>query len=120
MGLGTDLVDIPRMAQLLERHRDRFLTRCFRPGELPEIQGHEASVVAGRWAAKEAFLKALGTTVKHIPYRDIEVRGAADGPVSIVLHGLARETFDQTGGARVHLSISLESNHALAVVIIET
>jgi len=106
------------MARLLERHGGRFQARCFRPGELPDDKANNASTVAGLWAAKEAFLKALGTKVKHIPYRDIEVRGADAGPVSIVLHGLAREIHDQAGGGPVHLSISHESGHALAVVII--
>jgi holo-[acyl-carrier protein] synthase len=118
MGIGTDLVAIPRMARLLERHGARFLTRCFRPGEIPGGPATEAATVAGRWAAKEALLKALGINIRHIPYQDIEVRRSPEGPVSIVLHGLARDALDRRGGGQVHLSISHERDHALAVVII--
>jgi len=118
LGLGTDLVAVPRMARILENHGVRFLARCFRPDELSPSQDGDPAAVAGRWAAKEALLKALGTDVRHIPYRDIEVCRHSGGPVSLRLHGAALEALDGRGGGRIHLSISHERDHALAVVII--
>ena len=117
-GLGTDLVAVPRVARLLERHRDRFLVRCFRPGELEGGGGDEAAVVSGCWAAKEALLKALGADVRHIPYRDVEVRRLPTGQPVLALHGIARATLDRRGGGRILVSISHERDHALAVVLI--
>ena len=70
-GLGTDLVSIPRMAALLERHGARFRQRVFRPSEIPSGTVEEA---ASRWAAKEACSKALGTGLRMgIAWKDMGV-----------------------------------------------
>ena len=122
MGIGTDIVSVKRMADLLQLHGSRFLDRCFRPGDLtiPHAGGQpEPSHLAGRWAAKEAFLKALGTDVRGIPYRDIEVRKSPGGPVSIALHGKALTAVNRVGGQRVHLTISHEREYAVATVLLE-
>jgi holo-[acyl-carrier protein] synthase len=115
-GIGTDIVSVDRITQMLDRHGERFLSRCFRPGEI--VSSAPASV-AGRWAAKEAFLKALGTDVRGIPYRSIEVVKSAHGPVKLVLHGRANDALAAGGGAGIHLTISHEREFAVATVIIE-
>jgi len=122
VGIGTDIVSVRRMADLLQRHGTRFLDRCFRPGDLisPDFKGGlEPGFLAGRWAAKEAFLKALGADVRGIPYRDIEVQRSAAGPVGLVLHGMALAALDRAGGKKVHLTISHEREFAVASVLVE-
>ena len=122
VGIGTDIVSGQRMADLLLRHGPRFRDRCFRPGDLlvPEARNDpEPSHLAGRWAAKEAFLKALGADVRGIPYRDIEVRRSPAGPVRIVLHGKALAAVNRVGGQRIHLTISHEREYAVATVLVE-
>ncbi len=121
IGLGTDIVSIPRIADLVQRHGDRFLGRCFRPGEIEYAAsrglGRDASLAA-RWAAKEAFLKALGTSVTHIPYHDIEVVKLVQGPVGLKLYGKALASLDSCGGADCLLSLSHEREFALATVLL--
>ena len=124
-GLGSDIVSVSRMQDILERHGERFLRRCFRPAEIAYIQSRrpgqpQAASAAARWAAKEAFLKALGTSVAHIPYLDVEVRRDAAGPVSLRLHGLAEAAFAAHPGRRCFLSLSHEKEHALAVVLLDS
>ncbi len=122
LGVGTDIVAVPRIAALMEAHGGRFLERCFHPAErqLVEERGEGgAAALAARWAAREAFLKALGTDVRHLPYRDVEVVRQTSGPVSLRLHGQAAEVFAQRGGRAIHVSLSHEREFAVAVVVIE-
>lgn len=108
---------------MLERHGSRFMNRCFRPGEIEYANGRglgKAAAFAGRWAAKEAFLKALGRSVGHIPYGDIEVIRSAEGPVSIRLHGRAAVAFESMGPGECLLSISHEKDYAIATVLIQS
>lgn len=122
--MGIDIVDVGRVERLLQRHGDRFLERCFRPGEiLPDAQGrprHDlAAHVAGRWALKEACLKALGGHLGGIPYGDIEVARAPGGAPQVVLHGRAAEALATRGGGRVLVSLSHERTAAVGLVVIE-
>lgn len=122
VGVGIDIVSVRRMADLAARHGERFLDRCFRPGDPEPPNGAglpDPARLAGRWAAKEAFLKALGEDVRGIPYRDIEVRRTSAGPVGLVLHGKALAAMNGAGGRLVHLSISHEREFAVATVLVE-
>ena len=126
VGVGIDIVAVERIAELIGLHGERFYRRCFRSGDLHTVgRTQESSAfpsavsLAGRWAAKEAFLKALGTDVRGIPYRDIEVDRSSRGPVRLVLHGRAREALAKAGGGRTHLTISHEREFAVASVLIE-
>ena len=126
VGVGIDIVAVERIAELIAHHGDRFVRRCFRTRDL-HTDGNDQEAVAyptavflaGRWAAKEAFLKALGTDVRGVPYRDIEVDRSASGPVRLVLHGRARDALAKAGGSRTHLAISHEREFAVASVLIE-
>ena len=124
LGLGMDVVAVARIANLVERYGDRFLDRCFRPGEQASVQDRvPAAMVAGlaaRWAAKEAFLKALGADVRAIPYRDVELVRPADGPPGLLLHGRAAALLEARGGGRVLVTISHERDVAVATVVIES
>ena len=121
VGIGLDLVATSRIAEILDHHGERFLKRCFRQAlsVLPADQEQTARVAA-RWAAKEAFLKALGADVRNIPYRDVEVVDSNPGPAKLILHGRAQTALEAVGGRRLHLTISREGAYALASVIIET
>lgn len=122
MGIGSDIIAVHRIDDLMQRYGDRFLDRCFRPAEKEYIQtrGRSAPLsAAARWAAKEALLKALGTNVQTIPYRDVEVVRNPDGPVSLQLHGKAAEAAVRRGAHRWHLALSHEKDYATATVILE-
>jgi phosphopantetheine--protein transferase-like protein len=120
-GMGTDITSVERIRDLYERYGNRFVERIFRPAEIKSAESkHDpAAFFASRWAAREAFLKALVMDVHKIPYRDIEVVRSPLGPVSIGLHGRAQESFLLTRAQTIHLSISHEKDYAVATVIIE-
>jgi holo-[acyl-carrier protein] synthase len=124
LGLGTDIVEVGRIASLVDRHGERFLQRVFRPAEIDlarERGPGAAAALAARWAAREAFLKALGSgiPIHSIPYRDIEVCRDPDGPVSLRLHGRARDAAAARGATRIHLALSHERGYAVATVVLE-
>lgn len=122
LGLGTDIVSVKRIGDLVDRHGDRFLNRCFSTAEVEWANSRgigKAASLAGRWAAKEAFLKALGRSVKHIPYGDIEIVRSAAGPISLKLHGRAAQEMKFAGASGCIVSISHEKDFAIATVLLE-
>ena len=117
---GIDIVDCGRLAAIVERHGDRFLRRIFTPGELAYCRGRKREVehLAGRFAAKEAVLKALGTGWRNgINWTDVEVVNAPSGQPGIRLAGRCREVADELGIARVLISLSHIETHAVASAI---
>jgi holo-[acyl-carrier protein] synthase len=121
LGLGTDIVRIARIADLVDRYGSRFLDRVFRPAEQAVLErsapaAHAA--LAARWAAKEAFVKALGTGATGVPYRDVEVVRGAAGEPSLRLHGAAARAMADLGATRALVSLSHEHDHATATVIL--
>ncbi len=119
-GLGVDIVNIKRMEHWTDV--DGMVERFFNPGEIASVKEKGSSAVlslAARFAAKEAFGKALGTGLKGIRLTDIEVRNNHNGKPDIVLHGTALKVFRDGGGGRMHLSLTHEKEMAVAVVIIE-
>ncbi len=93
VGIGIDATDIPRVAEMIARYGDRFLRRVFTDGEIAYCTRHRdpAPHLAGRFAAKEAAMKALGTGhAAGVLWHDVEV--ARDGgPPQLLLHGAAAE-----------------------------
>jgi len=90
--LGMDLTEIDRVAGILERHGDRFLARVFRDGEIRRQRRHAralAAHVAGRFAAKEAAMKALGLGWRGLSFRDIEIGRDERGKPLVSFHGKA-------------------------------
>ncbi len=121
VGLGTDIVQVARIADLVARHGSRFLDRVYRPGEqavLSRTGPAAAAALAARWAAKEAFVKALGPHATGVPYRDVEVTRGADGVPRLRLHGAAATALARAGAARALVSLSHERDHAVATVIL--
>ena len=98
--LGTDIVHVPRIAAAWERFGDRFLSKIYTPAEQQyclRSPVHTLHRLAGRWAAKEAAVKALGTGWKGVGYTDVEVCRAPSGAPSIVLHGRAIVALQRAG-----------------------
>ena len=87
---GVDIIEIPRIKQVLDRYGQRFLKRVFTSDEITYCRGR-APNLAGRFAAKEAAMKALGTGVRGVSWKDIEVVRAESGAPSVTLHGRAEE-----------------------------
>jgi holo-[acyl-carrier protein] synthase len=117
VSIGTDIVECDRIAEMLAKHSEEFLRRVFTDGEREYCTRHRKPVthLAGRWAAKEAVLKALGTGwSRGIGRRDVEVLRDAAGRPSVALHGAAASIAAECGIARVLLSISHCDSHAVA------
>jgi holo-[acyl-carrier protein] synthase len=120
IGLGLDATDIDRIAATIERYGDRFLHRIFTEGEVAYCMRRRVPSIhfAGRFAAKEAAMKALGTGHSQgVLWRDIEVirRG---GPPQLQLHGGAATRFAAIGGRSSLLTITHSDDLALAQVLI--
>lgn len=118
LGIGTDLVDINRIAGTLKTHGQRFKTRCFTAYE-QKAGGDNAAFFAKRFAAKEACAKALGCGfVDGMSMADIGVESNSHGGPFFVLSGKALQRLEDMGG-RAHLSLSDEPPYAQAFVVIE-
>jgi holo-[acyl-carrier protein] synthase len=120
LGLGADLVAIPRVEAMLQRHRERFLARVFTPAERADCVGRArpAMHLAARLAAKEATMKALGTGWGlGVRWLDVEVRSGGDGPPTLLLAGAARARAELLGIRQTLVSLSHDGEFALAVVI---
>lgn len=119
-GIGTDIVEIDRIQQMIERHGDTFLNRVFTEREIAYCHQHRASAqhFAGRWAAKEAVLKALGTGwIKGISWLDVEVRNERGGRPRIELAGGVKERCDAAKIIEMQISISHCRSHATAYAL---
>ena len=112
--LGIDIVRVERIRAALERFGDRFSNRVLTPDERRYVRGR-AETFAGRWAAKEAVSKVLGLGVRGIGWKDIEVERMPTGQPAIRLHGRAAQRADQLGMGRIALSITHESDYAVAI-----
>ncbi|HEX8940497.1 MAG TPA: holo-ACP synthase [Candidatus Limnocylindrales bacterium] len=112
--LGVDIVRVERIRRTLERFGSRFSERVLTPREAAYVRGR-AETLAGRWAAKEAVSKVLGLGVRGIGWRDIEIERLPTGQPAVVLHGRAKARAAQLGMTAVALSISHESEFAVAV-----
>ena len=102
---GVDIIEIPRIKQTLDRYGQRFLNRIFTPDEIAYCHGR-APNLAGRFAAKEATMKALGTGVRGVSWKDIEVVRADSGAPSVKLHGRAEKRAERLHVSEISLSIS--------------
>lgn len=120
LGIGTDIIECLRIAQMIERHGELFVSRVYTPHEIQYCQSRKQSTqhFAGRWAAKEAVLKALGTGwIKGIGWRDVEVVNDGGGKPSIALHGGARQRGVEIGLGEMLISISHCRSYATAYAL---
>ena len=129
IGIGNDLINIDRIAEILEQHDDRFIKRCFTDAEIEKAEsrretGTHIEAYAKRFAAKEACAKALGTGIRDGIYlRDIGVITDEHGRPSLVLtDGALKQLEKMTPDgkkASIHLSLTDEPPMAQAFVVIE-
>ena len=120
IGLGIDATDLHRIAAVLERHGDRFLRRIYTDGEIAYCtrQRNPVPSLAGRFAAKEAAMKALGTGhSRGVLWKDIEVHRAG-GPPQLRLHGGVARRADGMGVQRSLLTITHSESLAMAQVML--
>ncbi|UCE82725.1 MAG: holo-ACP synthase [Deltaproteobacteria bacterium] len=121
-GIGVDLVNIDRMERAVERWGQRFLERIFTAAEIERCQGRArpAQCLALRFAAKEAFAKALGLGIREgLRWRDVEVVQDDLGKPSLLLHNRAKQLLEKMEAKRAWLSLSDERDSAIAVVVLE-
>src|SRR6476661_7339724 len=117
--VGIDVVEIARVRRVLERHPQRFLERIYTPLEIAYCRGR-VSELAARFAAKEAVMKALGTGVRGIAWRDIEILPNPRGKPLVQLHNSASERAASIGLHQIDISLSHSRAYAIASVVGET
>ena len=120
IGIGTDIIECLRIAQMIERHGELFINRVYTQHEIQYCQSRKLATqhYAGRWAAKEAILKALGTGWRRgISWRDIEVRNEPGGRPTVAMRGGARDVVEQLGITEMLISISHCRSHATAYAL---
>ena len=120
IGLGFDATDIPRVRDVFARHGDRFLRRVFTDGEIAYCMRQRDPVpsLAGRFAVKEAAMKALGTGhSRGVLWKDIEVFRQG-GPPQLRLAGGAARRFEALGARRSLLTITHAESLAMAQVLL--
>lgn len=120
VGLGTDIIEITRIGEMIERHGEHFLQRVYTEQEIRYCQKRKEAMqhFAGRWAAKEAVMKTLGTGfLKGVGWRTIEVTALTSGQPVITLSGGAKDYAGRIGVEDVLITISHCRNYATATAI---
>ena len=120
IGIGTDITECLRIARMIERHGELFINRVYTPEEIRYCRSRKQTTqhFTGRWAAKEAILKALGTGWQRgIAWRDIEIRNEPDGRPVVAVRGGVKEVVEQLAIAKLLVSISHCHTHATAYAI---
>jgi len=123
LGIGTDLIEITRIARSVDRFGERLLHRIYTPAEIDYCLSKRSSAesLAARFAAKEAAAKALGTGISRgVGWLDLEVVRHPSGKPAMRLTGRAAEIAHALGVARISLSLTHSKDIALAVVIMES
>jgi holo-[acyl-carrier protein] synthase len=120
IGIGTDITECLRIARMIERHGELFIDRVYTAEEIAYCQNRRQSTqhFTGRWAAKEAILKAIGTGWRRgIAWRDMEIRNDPSGRPVVAIRGGVQEVVEQLGVREILVSISHCHTHATAVAI---
>jgi len=121
-GIGTDIVEIKRIAQMLDKHGAAFIQRVFTATEIEQAERRKdsAQFYAGRWAAKEALSKALGSGIgEQCSWQDIAIINLSTGAPELKLTEKVLLLAGLKSTDSIHLSISHEQHYACATVIIE-
>lgn len=121
IGIGTDITEISRIERMFEKHGDYFLNRIYTEEEIQYSRygKHQGEHLAGRWAAKEAVLKALGTGwITGIDWKDVEVRNNKAGKPEVFLSGGAKKLAENLGGNHIMISITHSGDYAVAFAVL--
>ncbi len=120
VGIGTDITECPRIGKMIEQHGELFLRRVYTDREIAYCQARKRALehFAGRWAAKEAILKAIGTGwAKGICWTDMEIRNEAGGAPRVLVRGTAGEIAAGRGISEILISISHTRAYATAYAL---
>jgi holo-[acyl-carrier protein] synthase len=120
IGIGTEIVECLRVGRMVEQHGEQFLARVFTPAEVQFCQSRRRATehFAARWAAKEAILKALGSTWRRgMEWTDIEVRESPGSVPEVELHGAVKELAEGRKLGRLLLTMSHCRAYATATAI---
>ena len=121
-GIGVDLCEVERIEAAIARYGERFLTRLYTPAERAYCESKPSRMerFAGRFAAKEAAMKAIGTGwSRGVAWRDFEVSRLGSGQPVIVFHGAAKAIAARLGVTRALVSITHTRSLAMAEVVLE-
>lgn len=120
VGVGIDIVEIRRIKNAIERN-DKFLEKIFTTSEIEYLKSRNLrpEYIAGRFAAKEAVAKALGTGFRGFDFKDIEIERTTLGKPIVSLKGKAKLIAKKEGQFNIHLSISHGEDSAVAYAILE-
>lgn len=116
---GVDIIEIARIKRIVEHWGERFLKRIYTESELKRY-GKRPSSLATRFAGKEAVMKALGTGIRGISWREIEILAEPSGKPVINLYGKARDKAHSLGLDNLAISLSDSREYAIAFVVGET
>ncbi|MFH1881829.1 MAG: holo-ACP synthase [Planctomycetota bacterium] len=117
---GIDLVDCPRIEAMIERHGERFVQRIFTAAEQAYAEANKNKIekLAGRFAAKEAILKLMGTGWRgKIAWTDIEIINNSSGQPEVTLDGEVEKIADKLGIKHISISITHTANFAIASAV---
>lgn len=120
VGIGTDIVECLKIAKLIERHGELFISRVFTPREIEFCSSRKAATqhYTANWAAKEAVMKALGAgEIGGIEWRDIEVQNLTSGQPVVRLAGRPRELCQQRRVGEIRVSVAHCRTHATAYAL---
>ncbi|MFC2014486.1 holo-ACP synthase [Chloroflexota bacterium] len=116
---GVDIIEITRIRGTIDRWGERFLHRVYTDEEIRLCRNRSGSL-ATRFAAKEAVMKALGTGVRGVGWKEIEILSEPSGKPTVTLHGKAREKASELGLDKLAISLSDSRENAIAFVVGET
>ena len=116
LATGVDLIEIARIEEVVSRHGKHYLERIYTPAELAQC-GRRAESLAGRFAAKEAVAKALGSGIGDVSWKEIEVLGDEQNAPVLTLHGSAQQRATELGLGIWSVSISHSQSHSVAFVV---
>ena len=122
LGIGVDVVEIPKIEAVLKRWEDRFLHRVFTEEEIQHcrLRKDPSPHFAVRFAAKEAFLKALGLGyTEGIRWKDIEIGRNSSGQPTVRVHNHIRDLCQQYGIKKIHVSMSHHGAYGVSQVLLE-
>ena len=122
LGMGVDLAEVDRIRAAIGRYGRRFMERIYTPAEIAYVErkANRFERYAGRFAAKEAGMKAIGTGWTHgVRWREFEVANLPSGRPTLKLHGEAARIAEQLGVKMISLSITHTAELGMAHVILE-
>ena len=122
LGIGTDLIEVARIAAAFEKFGARFAGRILLPDEIAYCQSHRnpAPFLAARFAAKEAVSKAFGTGIgSQLGWQDMEIRRRESGEPWVLLHAKGKLLFETHGARQLLISLSHTEHYATAVAVLE-